>query len=228
MKSLVIFSGGQDSTTCLGYALKKYDEVYAVNFNYGQNHAIEVQQARAITQKLGVKLIPVDISFFADLTMSALVSGQDVNKQHPDFKELPASFVPNRNALFLVLSHTLAQKLGIQHIVAGMCQTDFSGYPDCREQFINAMKIALELSSKYIEIETPLMFKTKAQTFQMAEDYEILDEVIFLSHTCYEGDRNTLHEWGYGCGECPACKIRAKGWEEYKLTKYDNNKESQD
>lgn len=215
-KAVVIFSGGQDSTTCLGWALNKFDEVVAISFKYGQKHEVELQQAKKITEKLNVEHHTIDVSFFGELVDSALTHDGDVNKMHPRLKDLPASYVPNRNALFLTLSHAFAQKIGADNLVTGVCQTDYSGYPDCRQSFVDAMAIALKEGSEVpIKIYTPLMYLTKAETFKLAETVGVLDEVFELSHTCYNGDA-TMHEWGRGCGECPACKLRKKGYEEYK------------
>lgn len=217
MKALVIFSGGQDSTTCLGWAIKRYEEVVAINFFYGQKHDIEVQCAKQICHKLQIPLTSVDISFLGNLVDSALTSGGDVNAKHPRLSHLPASFVPNRNALFITLAHAFAQKIGASHLIAGMCETDFSGYPDCRSSFINSIQGTLNLGSDAkIGIVTPLMELTKAEIFELAREVGVLQTVINDSHTCYEGDHTHFHEWGYGCGECPACKLREKGWNEFK------------
>lgn len=218
-KALVIFSGGQDSTTCLGWTMNRFDEVECISFNYGQKHSIELQQAAKICDKYGVKQTVVDISFLGTLVDSALTSNGDVNQSHPRLKNLPASFVPNRNALFITLSHAYAQKIGADTLVTGVCETDFSGYPDCRQVFIDALAHALHLASDVrIKIETPLMYLDKAATFKLAADNGVLDDVLNLSHTCYNGDHETQHDWGYGCGECPACKVRERGWLKYLET----------
>lgn len=214
MKAIVIFSGGQDSTTCLYWAKSKFDQVHALSFVYGQNHAIEIEQAKKICTLEGVPHTTVDISFLPNLVLSALISQGNVNELRKD--GLPASFVPNRNALFLTLAHAFAQKLDFECIVGGMCETDYSGYPDCRQHFIKGMESVLNYGSNtIITIHTPLMYLTKAQTFNMAYELGKLEEVIELSHTCYNGDRKTKHEWGYGCGECPACRLRANGFKEF-------------
>lgn len=212
-KAVVIFSGGQDSTTCLFWALKNFTEVEAITFNYGQKHAIELECAKHICQKANVKQIVIDMTFLGTIVDSALTSGGDVNEIK---NGLPASFVPNRNALFITLAHAYAQKISASAIVGGMCQTDFSGYPDCRQLFITMFGDALDTGSGAdIEILTPLMNISKAETFQLAESLGCLDRVIAWSHTCYNGDRKTQHAWGKGCGECPACLLRKKGYEEY-------------
>ena len=216
MKAIVIFSGGQDSTTILHWAINKYSEVEAITFDYGQKHVIEVEQSKKICNKNNIKQTIVDISFLDTLVDSALTSNGDVNVSHPRLKDLPASFVPNRNQLFITLAHAYAQKVGAEVLVTGVCQTDYSGYPDCRLDFILAIEEVTNLgSSAHIRIKTPLMFINKAQTFELAEKEGAMDDVIYLSHTCYNGERKIYHEWGYGCGECPACLIRKKGFEEY-------------
>ena len=213
-KALVIFSGGQDSTTCLGWAKKEFEEVEAINFNYGQKHSIEIEQAKQICKKHDVKLHKVDISFLDQLVDSALTSDGDVNQPHERLDHLPASFVPNRNALFITLAHALAQKIGAEALITGVCETDYSGYPDCRQEFISLIEDALWIGSDTkIKIITPLMDLDKAETFKLAEDVNILDDVLEMSHTCYNGFRGARHDWGYGCGECPACEIRKNGWD---------------
>ncbi len=215
--AMVVFSGGQDSTTCLGWALRKFEKVHTITFGYGQNHSIELLQAEKIAGKMGVSHKIVDISFFAGLVDSALTTkGADVSERHPRLKKLPASYVPNRNALFLTLSHAYAQLKGCDNLVTGVCETDYSGYPDCRMVFVQAQERALNLGSDTeLMIHTPLMYLNKAETFKLAKDCGVLDIVLEDSHTCYEGDRAVRYDWGYGCGSCPACKLRAKGYEEY-------------
>lgn len=216
-KALVVFSGGQDSTTCLGWARQEFEEAVAVTFHYGQKHAVEVEAAKRICERLGVPHHLVDLSFLPDLVESALTSGGNVSQQHPLKPGLPASFVPNRNALFFTLAHALAQKIGAEVLVTGVCETDFSGYPDCRQEFVDAIEAALNVGSQSdIQIATPLMYLDKAETFMLAEDCGVLDVVLEESHTCYNGDREHRHEWGYGCGTCPACLLRKRGWEEYQ------------
>lgn len=214
-KAVVVFSGGQDSTTCLGWALNRFDLVECITFNYGQKHSVELTQAAAICDELKVNQVVVDISFLDKLVDSALTSNGNVNEVHPRLKHLPASFVPNRNALFLTLAHAYAQKIGADHIVTGVCEADSSGYPDCRAVFIKSLQESLYLASDVlIKIETPLMFKNKADIFRMAKEEDVFDIVIKMSHTCYNGVRE-MHEWGAGCGECPACKLRQKGYYDY-------------
>ena len=215
-KVIVIFSGGQDSTTCLGWAKNHYDDVTAISFFYRQNHDIELQQAKKIADALKVPLQVIDISFFGSMVRSALIGEGDVNAPHGDRPDLPASFVPNRNALFILLAHSLAQTLKADTLVTGVCQTDYSGYPDCRQDFIDAIQQTLNLGSlSNIKIATPLMNLTKAQTFKLAEDEGVLDLVLKESHTCYNAS-TVMNDWGRGCGECPACQLRAKGFAEYR------------
>jgi 7-cyano-7-deazaguanine synthase len=213
-KAVVIFSGGQDSTTCLFWALEKYDEVEAITFAYGQKHSVEIEQSKIISERCDVKQTIVDISFLNTLVESALTSNGDVNEINE--KGLPASFVPNRNQLFITLAHAYAQKIGAQYLVTGVCQTDYSGYPDCRQDFVNAISVASNMgSASGIIIETPLMYLNKAETFELAWSLDCLDDVIELSHTCYNGDREHRYVWGYGCNQCPACELRAKGYVEF-------------
>jgi 7-cyano-7-deazaguanine synthase len=216
-KAVVIFSGGQDSTTCLYWAISKFgkENVETITFNYGQKHSIELEQSNKICLNEGIKQTVIDISFLDTLVESALTSNGDVNKLNN--KGLPSSFVPNRNQLFITLAHSYAQKIGAEHLITGVCQTDYSGYPDCRQEFIELIQEASNYGSQAtILIHTPLMYLTKAQTWKLAQDLGCLEKVIIDSHTCYNGDREHLHEWGYGCGECPACKLREKGFNEFK------------
>jgi len=150
---------------------------------------------------------------------SALTSNGDVNKKHDRLKDLPASFVPNRNAMFITIAHALAQKIETNTLVTGVCETDFSGYPDCRADFVAQIQDALNSGSDCsIYIHTPLMYLNKAEIFKMAKDFSILADVLKLSHTCYNGDRTKRHPWGYGCNDCAACKLRRQGYEQYLQT----------
>ena len=218
-KALVVFSGGQDSTTCLGWALRTFDQVEAVTFVYGQRHDVELVCSRSICQETGVRQHVVDFrQVFPVIAESALLDrDSDISAAHSANADLPASFVPNRNAMFLTAAHALAQKIGAQHLVTGVCQTDYSGYPDCRAEFIAAIANTLNLGSATdIAIHTPLMNMTKAETFALADGIGFLNTVVEMSHTCYEGERTVRHQWGYGCGVCPACELRRKGWEEFQ------------
>lgn len=215
--AVVVLSGGQDSVTCLGEALTDYERVYCIGFSYGQNHSIELQQAKRICTLLGVTYEVFSIPALEALADSALTTSGDVTKPHHRNAALPASFVPNRNALFLTIAHAYAQKVGAGNVITGVCETDYSGYPDCRAVFIDALEKALNIGyMTNISIKTPLMFLNKAETFALAEEHGILDLVIEHSHTCYNGDRSALYDWGRGCGQCPACELRAKGYEEFK------------
>jgi 7-cyano-7-deazaguanine synthase len=214
-RALVIFSGGQDSTTCLYWAMKRYDEIHAITFNYGQKHSIELECAKEICSINNIKQVIIDISFLDTIVESALTNGGDVNKLNK--KGLPSSFVPNRNQIFITLAHSYLQKIGGGDLITGVCQTDYSGYPDCRREYIDAIELATNLGSdERINIITPLMFLDKAETFKFASDEGFLNEIVNLSHTCYNGVRDNIFEWGAGCGECPACQLRAEGWRKYK------------
>ena len=216
-KALVVFSGGQDSTTCLGWAKNRFDVVESITFDYGQKHFVEIAQAQKIAQILGVKNTLLSLDAFSQLNDSALInSNLDISSSHSTHTNLPASFVPNRNAIFFTLAHAFAQKQGIEHIIIGVNQTDYSGYPDCREPFVKALELALNLGSEAnITFHYPLMHLTKAETFTLSKEEGVLDLVIDESHTCYNGDHTHKYAWGYGCGECPACLLRKIGWEEF-------------
>lgn len=215
MKAVVIFSGGQDSTTCLYWAMNRYKEVECITFNYGQKHSVELDCAKQLCEYENIKQTVIDISFLDTIVESALTSNGDVNKLNE--KGLPSSFVPNRNQMFITMAHAYAQKIGVEVLVTGVCQTDYSGYPDCRETFVKAIEWSTNMGSdSNIKIETPLMYLTKAETFELAEKEGCLDRVIHYSHTCYNGNRDNLHDWGYGCDDCPACELRKKGFNEFK------------
>jgi len=217
--ALVVFSGGQDSTTCLAWAQNRYDHVETITFDYQQKHSIEIEQAKKIAKLVNVSNYIFIIDIFAQLADSALLEvnkEQDINASHHARPNLPASFVPNRNAIFFAIAHAYAQKQGLNHIITGINQTDYSGYPDCREPFVKSLEESLNMGSESnIEFKYPLINLTKAETFQMAKDEGVLDLVLEESHTCYNGDRSVKHEWGYGCGNCPACELRKRGWNEY-------------
>lgn len=218
--AVVVLSGGQDSMTCLALALSRHDRVTAVSFDYGQKHAVELQMASIQCQMAKVEQIIVDVRFFGKLVTSALTD-DDTDEEscsgvHPANDSLPASFVPNRNALFLTIAHAIAQERKAGYLYTGVCQTDYSGYPDCRQAFISMLEDTLNIGYETdIQIVTPMMNVDKAETFAMAERLGVVREVIELSHTCYNGDRDVRHEWGYGCGHCPACKIRERGYREF-------------
>ena len=214
---LVVLSGGQDSITCLGLALSMYATVRAISFNYNQRHAVELECAREVCRRHGVEHRIVELGpLLASLVTSALTGVGDVGQPHAYKPGLPSSFVPGRNALFLTLAHAHAQEVGASIVMTGVCQTDYSGYPDCRDSFIKALAYALNIGYETkISIVTPLMFSTKAETFALAKEVGFLDEVLEHSHTCYRGDHEHRHDWGYGCGDCPACELRKKGYDEW-------------
>ena len=214
--AVVLFSGGQDSTTALYWAKQRFEEVHAVGFDYGQKHRVELEQARKIAQMAEVPYRVYDLRGI--LSGSALTEHEaDVSGRHPLNPELPASFVPARNALFLTIAAGYAYQQEIHDLVGGMCQTDYSGYPDCRRDFIDAMEKSLTLALDWeIHIHTPLMYLTKAETWKLANELGILEIVRRYTHTDYNGDRITWNEWGYGKLDNPASILRAKGYEEAK------------
>ncbi|HMB89964.1 MAG TPA: 7-cyano-7-deazaguanine synthase QueC [Rhodothermales bacterium] len=214
--ALVLFSGGQDSTTCLYWATAQFEHIEAIGFQYGQKHEVELQQARTIADQAGVPFEIVDVRGM--LQGSALTEhDKDVSGQHEQNPDLPASFVPGRNAVFLSIAASRGYTKGIHDLVGGMCQTDYSGYPDCRRVFVDAMQTTMSLALDVdLRIHTPLMYLTKAETWKLAHDLGVLDIVRDLSHTDYNGDRTTYNEWGYGKLDNPASILRAKGYEEAK------------
>jgi len=215
LKALVVFSGGQDSTTCLLWALRKFKSVEALNFNYGQRHSIERDCAKKIAAKLQVPYHEVDLSFVKDLSPNALTSNEKISLEG-GFKNLPSTFVIGRNALFLTVATSWGLARGIEDYVFGACQVDYSGYPDCRQPFIDSQTQTLSLATNSnLKIHTPLMNLSKAEIFKLAHELQGLDLVLEETHTCYLGERSVRHEWGYGCGSCPACVLRKKGFEVY-------------
>lgn len=215
MKSLVLLSGGQDSTTCLYWAKDKFSEVSAIGFDYGQSHKIELEQAKKIAQDAQVPFSIIDVKGL--ITGSSLVNNQDHNSQSPLNSDLPASFAPARNLLFLTLAGSLAVQEGITDLVTGVCQTDYSGYPDCRRNTIDALQLTLSLGLGVgdIRIHTPLMYLTKAETFKLAKDLNCLEIIINDTMTDYNGDQ-TINEWGKGLLNNPASTLRANGYMEAK------------
>lgn len=214
--ALVLFSGGQDSTTCLFWAKQRFEIVEAVGFDYGQKHKVELEQACKIAELAEVSYSVLNIQ--GSMAGSALTEHhKDVSAQHERNSDLPASFLPGRNAVFLSIAASHAYNRGIQDLVTGMCQTDYSGYPDCRRIFIDSMAVSLSLALEVdIRVHTPLMYLTKAETWKLAADLGVLDIVRRESHTDYNGDRSILNEWGYGKLDNPASILRAKGYEEAK------------
>ena len=220
--ALVLFSGGQDSTACLAWALERYERVETVGFAYGQRHAVELECRgpirTALTQRWGNRLGPdvvVDIgASLAALGETALTSEVAIAMGADG---LPTTFVPGRNLLFLTYAAALAYRRGLRRIVGGMCETDFSGYPDCRDDTVKAMQLALNLGlERRFVLETPLMWLDKAATWALADRLGVLDITVELTHTCYLGDRSRRHAWGFGCGTCPACVLRAQGWQRFR------------
>ena len=208
-KALVIFSGGQDSTTCLLQAIQTYgrEHVQAITFQYGQRHAVELERARWIAQDLGITQTVLDLSLMQHITHNALMDGQ-AEIQTAD-NGVPNTFVDGRNALFLLYAAIYAKGQNIKHIIVGVCETDFSGYPDCRDVFVKSMNVTLNLAMDYaFQIYTPLMYLTKAQTWQLADDLGRLNYVREHTHTCYNGIVG-------GCHECPSCLLRERGLAEY-------------
>lgn len=218
--AVVVLSGGQDSITCLAVARRNSTKVYAITFDYGQRHQAELNAAQEICRVWDVPHVIVKVDALRSLVTSALTTKDgDVGANHPRLKALPASFVPARNAIFLTLAHAYACEVGASAVYTGVCQTDYSGYPDCRAGFIEQLQDALNVGyDAKVEFVTPLMHLTKAETFHLAHALDVLPEILRVSHTCYNNDHETKHEWGYGCGLCPACKLRAKGFDEFLAT----------
>ncbi|HEY0600692.1 7-cyano-7-deazaguanine synthase QueC [Brevundimonas sp.] len=224
--ALVLFSGGQDSATCLAWALTGFERVETVGFDYGQRHLVEMQ-ARLNVRDGMARVLPgladrlgpdhvVDLTGYGRIAESALTADRAIEL---DARGLPTTFVPGRNLVFLTVAAALADRRGLGALVGGMCETDFSGYPDCRRDTIDAMAHALSLGlDKPVVIETPLMALTKADTWALARDLggqPLVDLIVEASHTCYRGDRDHREAWGYGCGDCPACELRAAGHAEW-------------
>ena len=224
--ALVLFSGGQDSTACLAWALARYARVETIGFDYGQRHRIELDCRGAVraglaaldagwAARLGGDHL-LDLALLGQISDTALTSERAIEFQS---NGLPNTFVPGRNLLFLGFASTVAYRRGASVLVGGMCETDFSGYPDCRDNTLKAMQVALSLGlATPMTIETPLMFLTKAQTWALTDALggtALNDLIVEETHTCYLGERGTRHPWGYGCGQCPACALRAAGHAEF-------------
>ena len=221
--ALVLFSGGQDSTTCLAWALERYARVETIGFDYGQRHAVELTVRpdvlaglRALKPEWNARLGEdhmVDLSLIARISDTALTSDVAIAMQD---NGLPNTFVPGRNLLFMTVAATLAYRRGLNVLVGGMCETDFSGYPDCRDNTLKALQVALSLGlDAPMTIDTPLMWLDKAQTWALTDTLggdALVDLVVEHTHSCYLGDRSHRHEWGFGCGRCPACDLRRKGY----------------
>jgi 7-cyano-7-deazaguanine synthase len=225
--ALVLFSGGQDSTVCLAWALERFLRVETVGFDYGQRHRSELAMRERLRERLAAMRATwgerlgedhvVDLAAFGALSESALTREVAIEMGESG---LPTSFVPGRNLVFFALAGALAYRRGLKHLVAGMCETDFSGYPDCRDDTVKAMQLALNLGmERRFVIHTPLMWIDKAGVFALAQDIggdALIDLVIEDTHTCYLGERSQRYQWGYGCGECPACKLRAAGYAKWR------------
>ena len=227
--ALVLFSGGQDSTTCLAWALDKFERVETVGFDYGQRHRVELDCRADIIAGLKADYPAwaarlgedhtVDLGVLGRISESALTRDSAIEMQA---NGLPSTFVPGRNLVFLTLAAALAYRRGLTHIVGGMCETDYSGYPDCRDQTMRALENALTLGmDRQFVLDTPLMWIDKAATWRLAETLggqPLVELIRERTHTCYLGERGALHDWGYGCGTCPACDLRAKGYAQYRAT----------
>jgi len=226
--ALVLFSGGQDSATCLAWALERYERVETIGFQYGQRHVIELdcrehfikgikQQFPQWAHKLGEDHM-LDLSLLGQISNTALTADKAIEMQQ---NGLPNTFVPGRNLLFLTFAATIAYRRQLKMIVGGMCETDYSGYPDCRDDTLKALQVALSLGlDTRLVLETPLMWLDKAQTWTMAEKLggqALVSLIEEETHTCYLGDRTHRHAWGYGCNTCPACDLRRTGHERYQL-----------
>jgi 7-cyano-7-deazaguanine synthase len=213
-EALVVFSGGQDSTTCLFWAKQQFKKVVALSFIYGQKHAKEVELARAIAEKAGVEFHAMDVSFIAHLGTSSLTDTSIAMDQEKPADSFPNTFVPGRNLFFLSVAAVFARERGIRHLVTGVSQTDFSGYPDCRDSFIKSLNVTLNLAmDEQFVIHTPLMWIDKCATWALADRLGVLDLVRHDTLTCYNGVA------GDGCGHCPACKLRREGLEKYLASK---------
>lgn len=229
-RALVLFSGGQDSTTCLAWALSRYQHVETIGFDYGQRHAIELTMRPQLLQKirglsadwdhrLGEDHL-LDLSLISQLSQTAMTENIAIQMQE---NGLPNTFVPGRNLMFMLVAATLAYRRQLGVLVGGMCETDFSGYPDCRDDSLKALQVAINLGmASRLNIETPLMWIDKAESWRLAERLggkDLVDLIRHDTHTCYLGERGQMHAWGHGCGTCPACELRAKGYQEFITTK---------
>jgi len=227
-KALLLFSGGQDSATCLAWALDRFGEVETVGFDYRQRHAIELECRASLLSSISVcrpdwknRLGPdhmLSLDVLGDISSTALTRESEIVMSDGG---LPNTFVPGRNLLFFTFAAALAFRRGARHLIGGMCETDYSGYPDCRDDTLKALQVTLNLGmDRRFILHTPLMWVDKAATWQMAEALGGANLVNIIredSHSCYLGDRTQKHEWGYGCGSCPACELRATGWRQYSV-----------
>lgn len=224
--AILLFSGGQDSTTCLAWALERFTRVDTVGFDYGQRHQAELEARDTLIDQLKERFPIWRSRIGEDHLLDAGVLGQisDTSLTRDieikvDQRGLPNTYVPGRNLLFFTLTAALAERRNIRHIVAGVCETDYSGYPDCRDDTIKALQVTLNLGmAQRFVLHTPLMWLDKAATWRLAEELggaELIDLITEHTHTCYNGTRQSRHPWGYGCAECPACQLRAEGWQRY-------------
>ena len=227
--ALVLFSGGQDSATCVAWALDRFAHVETLGFDYGQRHVVELACRKAVREGLvridagwGQRLGPdhtFELAALGQLSETALTRDAEISLGEGG---LPNTFVPGRNLLFLTFAAALAVRRGLRHLVGGMCETDYSGYPDCRDDTIKALQVTLNLGmDRRFVLHTPLMWRDKAQTWALAEALggtELVELLVRETHSCYLGVRETLHPWGYGCGTCPACALRRRGWEAYRAS----------
>ena len=225
--AIVLFSGGQDSTTCLAWALDRFERVETVGFDYGQRHAVELECRQTILKRIRAEFPnwakrlgddhTVPMKELGAISQTAMTEEVEIETGK---QGLPNTFVPGRNILFFTYAAAIAWRRGIRHLVGGMCETDYSGYPDCRDDTLKALQVTLNLGMDTRSvIHTPLMWIDKAQTFLLAKSLggqSFLDLTVEESHSCYRGDRTHRHEWGYGCGTCPACELRANGWNTFK------------
>src|SRR5262249_9481301 len=226
-RALVLFSGGQDSTVCLAWALDRFEHVETIGFDYCQRHRIELECREAICERLraafprwGARLASdhvLDLRAISEVSDTALTRDSAIAF---DQNGLPSTFVPGRNLLFFTFAAAIAYRRGIKHLVGGMCETDFSGYPDCRDDTLKAVQVALNLGmDRRFVLHTPLMWIDKAGTWALAETLggqPLIELVVELTHTCYLGDREHTHDWGRGCGTCPACKLRSAGYQQFR------------
>ena len=225
--ALVLFSGGQDSTVCLAWALERFSRVETIGFDYGQRHAVELDVRSRLREKMSTLksgwAARLGDDHVVKLEALATISDTALTRQTAiEIAEsgLPTTFVPGRNLMFFCFAGALAYRRGARHLVAGMCETDYSGYPDCRDDTIKAMQVALTLGlDKRVAIHTPLMWIDKAAIFALGHEIggdRFVDVLVEDTHTCYLGDRSHRHDWGYGCGQCPACRLRADGFARWK------------
>ncbi|HEY3764168.1 MAG TPA: 7-cyano-7-deazaguanine synthase QueC [Gaiellales bacterium] len=224
--AVVCLSGGQDSTTCLHHALGRYGRVHAVTFDYGQRHRVELECAAAIAAAARVPQVVLPLDVFTRLGDGSLTNpdiesrldATGTGNAYAELRGLPSSFVPGRNIVFLGLAAAFGVPRGYETLVAGVCATDDAGYPDCRADFVESLEgtIRIGMDCPGFAIDAPLLHRTKAQTWALADELGVLELVRTQTHTCYEGVRGELHDWGHGCGACPACETRARGWAEFE------------